>query len=327
MQELLKGTERDVTMDTESRVCAPTSRVKPSVERVKKLFDTFYARPFVDVPETVSSHGKDLLLVSALFNYKMLLTHLLTGFYDTICSELVLTTETNNGKSALHTRIGGDNAFASDVELWTDSDDVDSSKCFTPIIHSKSECLERKLNAHIDLKCCRQWAILASSNEKKVKLYSIPLSREGIHVAIPYVLTAELRLPSDLTVSSLGFYGQDGKSTLSSGVDGGGGQEGFQYLAILCERTDSCFLEILLVTYDSLGWHACTPEEVSATEDKFECCYEMSIRGAVNNSISANTIIVNRKFCNDPAHTGKISIPRFKGHSPCHVESCTPAQK
>ena len=120
---------------------------------------------------------------------------------------------------------------------------------------------------------CRQWSLLSQADHDNlegndtVHLYAIPLSwtdpamddlddEDDMSIGIvgSHFGAATLSLPSGYTVCDLGFYGDDGKSSLSSGVDSGTGKEGRQGLGLLMSRDvdDTTSLELWLLSYDQI---------------------------------------------------------------------------
>ena len=131
---------------------------------------------------------------------------------------------------------------------------------------------------------CRHWSIIAKtsapseSNEHyTVKLYLIPhgwvdptedtqdddeiglgIDAEDaiIECGVPFYLTTEIVLPAGGRVLDMGFYGDDGKSNLSSGLDSGTGVERRQALGLLLSCQDlpspEDSIELWLLRYDDL---------------------------------------------------------------------------
>jgi hypothetical protein len=108
----------------------------------------------------------------------------------------------------------------------------------------------------------RQWTILAQAagpddNHLLVRLYAIPLHWTRAGIAAPFVWTAGLKLPPHYDqVLDVSFYGDDGKSSLSSGSDSGTGKEESRQpaLALLLRRPSlpTPVTELWLVPYDDL---------------------------------------------------------------------------
>lgn len=74
---------------------------------------------------------------------------------------------------------------------------------------------------------------------------------------IPFYLTSKLILPVGGQILKIGFYGDDGKSSLSSGVDSGTGIEGRQKIGFIYQNhSPSSATELWATTYDSLSWQA-----------------------------------------------------------------------
>ncbi|VEU37480.1 unnamed protein product [Pseudo-nitzschia multistriata] len=74
---------------------------------------------------------------------------------------------------------------------------------------------------------------------------------------VPFYLTSKLLLPKGGQVLQIGFYGDDGKSSLSSGNDSGTGMEGRQKIGFIFQKySPSSTKELWTTTYDSLSWQA-----------------------------------------------------------------------
>lgn len=131
---------------------------------------------------------------------------------------------------------------------------------------------------------CRHWSIIAKTSgpaESKesytVKLYLIPhgwvdptedeeeeddfglgIDAEDIIAGcgVPFYLTTEIILPAGGRVLDMGFYGDDGKSNLSSGLDSGTGIERRQALGLLLSCQDlpspEDTIELWMLRYDDL---------------------------------------------------------------------------
>eukprot|EP00521_Asterionellopsis_glacialis_P006947 CAMPEP_0195289952 /NCGR_PEP_ID=MMETSP0707-20130614/6017_1 /TAXON_ID=33640 /ORGANISM="Asterionellopsis glacialis, Strain CCMP134" /LENGTH=280 /DNA_ID=CAMNT_0040350017 /DNA_START=8 /DNA_END=850 /DNA_ORIENTATION=+ len=75
-----------------------------------------------------------------------------------------------------------------------------------------------------------------------------------------YYLKTRIELPSDCQVKEISFYGDDGKSSLSSGTDSGSGKEGRQGMGLLIDRGEQndnntanvLSEELWLLSYDDL---------------------------------------------------------------------------
>lgn len=118
----------------------------------------------------------------------------------------------------------------------------------------------------------RQWTILAQVAEAAatasadplhcfVQLFAIPLTWTDTEdeddsdehgVATRVFWTTRLALPPKCLVRAIAFYGDDGKSSLSSGVDSGSGKERRQALGLLVQRAET--LELWLVPYDKCAF-------------------------------------------------------------------------
>ena len=153
---------------------------------------------------------------------------------------------------AIHTRIGRD------VFIDASEEDLEEEEpsFFSPRIAEHSLVnLPQSLN-------CRQWSIIAQSHGNTIQLFCLPLGwndageddnlGEESMSTVPYYLTAKLLLPDGL-VRDVGFYSDDGKSSLSSGDDSGSGKESRQKLGFLFQQEQ---LELWMIQYDLLLWQA-----------------------------------------------------------------------
>jgi hypothetical protein len=163
---------------------------------------------------------------------------------------------------AIHTRIGRQPMIG---EFWHDEDESGEDRTFfLPRVAKHSlaylpECLN-----------CRQWSVIVQANKNIIQLYSIPLgweeagdkgdSFEEAKSDIPFYLTTKMNLPQGSVIRDIGFYSDDGKSSLSSGNDSGTGKEGRQKLGFLLESADT--IELWLLTYDNLLWQAVPSDSI-----------------------------------------------------------------
>jgi hypothetical protein len=172
---------------------------------------------------------------------------------------------------ALHMRIGRDD-FSSDID-YTDDDEVDENdaQANTTYFFPKA-CWNQNHPGDATMMYCRQWSIVATARENIVQLFAIPLGwrdsldddeeedpendNEDIEGNnIPFYLSAKLVLPVGGTIRDVGFYGDDGKSSLSSGNDSGTGKEGCQKLGIVYQPdADDLTVQLWLASYDRILW-------------------------------------------------------------------------
>ena len=174
---------------------------------------------------------------------------------------------------ALHMRIGRDDFTGGDDE----QDDVDENDAqATNTFFFPKVCWDKNHPDDATMMYCRQWSIVATVHENVVQLFCIPLGWRDSSDAdnpgndddeddeennnIPFYLSAKLLLPSGGTVRDVGFYGDDGKSSLSSGNDSGTGKEGSQKLGILYQPHDDDDLKVQLwlASYDRIVWQGVT---------------------------------------------------------------------
>eukprot|EP00934_Nitzschia_sp_Nitz4_P002818 Nitzschia sp. Nitz4//scaffold85_size83877//58734//64309//NITZ4_005237-RA/size83877-processed-gene-0.128-mRNA-1//1//CDS//3329559161//2808//frame0 len=144
---------------------------------------------------------------------------------------------------AIHTRIGADGDTNNSPVL--DENDTNPS-FFAPRISPQGKV------AH-----CRHWALTARARMHEVQLFAFPLAsssddESASRASLPYYLTAKCVLPGGSTVRDAGFYGDDGKSALSSGEDSGTGKESRQKFGCLVERDSQ--LELWVAPYHSINW-------------------------------------------------------------------------
>lgn len=167
--------------------------------------------------------------------------------------------------TCLAMRIGRDVLVSSDP--WDEEDEADEeaqSTYFSPKIASNDA-----VSDGVEMEYCRQWAVGATAQENFVQLFAIPLGwrdpeeedapwddEEDAGRDIPFYLTTKMVLPSGGSIRDIGFYGDDGKSSLSSGNDSGTGKERRQKIGILYQQQDSSSsqLELWLASYDSVRW-------------------------------------------------------------------------
>lgn len=179
---------------------------------------------------------------------------------------------------AIHSRVGRDSSNQ-EYERYGE-EDVEEEGYFEPRV------VEGGPLPGISHFNCRQWSVIAKTNSPTesresytVKLYMIPHGWSdstdnpqddslafGMEpddtprdCGVPFYLTTEIILPPEHRVLDMGFYGDDGKSTLSSGLDKNSGRERRQALGLLsCSKTsvesseDS--IELWLLPYDHLGF-------------------------------------------------------------------------
>lgn len=134
----------------------------------------------------------------------------------------------------------------------------------------------------------RHWSVIAKTScpaEDKenytIKLYLIPhgwadpndeiededalgygIGEEDLQAqecGVPFYLTTEIILPDGRRVLDMAFYGDDGRSNLSSGLDSGTGRERRQALGLLLGNKPPSgaseeVLELWLLEYDSLAF-------------------------------------------------------------------------
>jgi hypothetical protein len=155
--------------------------------------------------------------------------------------------------------------------------------CFHPRVATASNEQEFSL--------CRNWALIARASSWKgeldsVLVYAVPLGwsenssmdEEDLlddddvdfelgpsQVNTPFYLVSRLALPSDCQIQQVSFYGDDGRSSLSSGSDSGTGKEGRQSLGLLVRRSNQTD-ELWIVPYNSIEYRAVNVPNSNPTE-------------------------------------------------------------
>lgn len=194
-------------------------------------------------------------------------------FYFPSSLDIFLPRTSNNKKCTIasHSRIGRDSASCS--VFWDEEEEEGEDKTFfLPNICYKSNHYAN-LSPSSGLENCRQWFLIAQASENVVQMFCLPLgwkqkedsddrdfdieNENNDEDTIPYYLTTKLILPAEGYVLQIEFYGDDGKSSLSSGMDSGTGMEGKQKIGFIYQKSSSSsIIELWTVTYDSLLWQA-----------------------------------------------------------------------
>ena len=168
---------------------------------------------------------------------------------------------------AIHSRVGRD--FQSSIFWDEEEEEEEEHTYFLPKVDKNSNHYAN-LSTVSNLENCRQWFLIAQAHGNTIQLFCIPLGwkqeddsethgvdDEGSQANIPFYLTSKLVLPVGGRVLKIGFYGDDGKSSLSSGVDSGTGIEGRQKIGFIYRKDDSSSTtELWTAAYDSLSWQA-----------------------------------------------------------------------
>lgn len=175
---------------------------------------------------------------------------------------------------ALHSRIGRDPSSYS--LFWDDDDDDDDGggqdrSYFLPNISKSNRYATFPPSG---LENCRQWFLIAQASKNVVQMFCIPLGwkeetftdTEDLEIDddesnemddIPFYLTTKLILPTESVVLQIEFYGDDGKSSLSSGIDSGSGMENKQKIGFTFKKSpSSSTIELWTATYELLMWQA-----------------------------------------------------------------------
>lgn len=161
---------------------------------------------------------------------------------------------------ALHMRVGAD-------RLDYDALNNDHNEGETPKSFFFPKARASELDEVVNCFHCRQWSVVATSQVNVIQLHAIPLgwkssdnavqqdmALKGSGLTIPFYLTAKLILPHGSRIRDIGFYSDDGKSSLSSGNDSGTGKEGHQKLGVLVEKESQ--VDLWLIFYDDIQWQS-----------------------------------------------------------------------
>lgn len=178
--------------------------------------------------------------------------------------DFYLSLDSASCKHAMHMRIGRDVPVSRDP--WEEEEEAADEKertYFAPKAILSSQ--DNNWTDAAGMAYCRQWAIVATASDDTVQLFALPLGwrdpnqpdmeddEENAEHTFPFYLTSKMVLPPGGAILDIGFYGDDGKSSLSSGNDSGTGKERRQKLGILYKQQDSR-LELWLASYDSIQW-------------------------------------------------------------------------
>ena len=178
---------------------------------------------------------------------------------------------------AIHSRVG--KGAPTREKVYYDSEDDTENE----LGYLSPNVLSDKSLPGISCYDCRQWSVIAKtkspsemSGNYTVKLYLIPhqwvdpdedaegdfgLGIDAIvdpsECGTPFYLTTEILLPAGGRVLDMRFYGDDGKSNLSSGLDSGSGMEQRQALGVLLSRRKELpsmddSIELWMLQYDDL---------------------------------------------------------------------------
>lgn len=222
---------------------------------------------------------------------------------------------------ATHSRVGRD---SESTVFWDDNDEEEEEDrtYFLPKIDNESNHYAN-LTPISGLENCRQWFLIAQAHGNTVQLFCLPLGWKQNNDAdyeeydtedenseiddIPFYLTSKLILPTGGQVLKIGFYGDDGKSSLSSGVDSGTGMERRQKIGFMYQtNTQAPFkTELWTTTYDSLSWQAVPfdPMLLSFSQVGRNCTKEMlpislgESRDEEDGILFAHCKFVNHQFC------------------------------
>lgn len=156
---------------------------------------------------------------------------------------------------AVHTRIGSDGGVE---DPGLDPAESMLSGFFCPNTLADNSEDNETYHSH-------QWVVVAQSGKSNVQLFAFPATTPSVDetsgefnvdsTKLPpfcHYLTAVLEFPANGRICDVGFYGDDGKSSLSASLDSGSGKEGSQSLGVLFQT--ELHLQLWLVKYDSVRW-------------------------------------------------------------------------
>ena len=221
----------------------PTPSVCPSLERTINATKALFSNPLSNVPDQIKSTDVFLPRVP----------------------------ENEECKVATHSRVGRDMKSSIFLDDDDEEEEEEARTYFLPKIDDESNHYAN-LSSKSGLENCRQWFVIAQAHGTTIQLFCLPLgwkqnNDEGDYDIedensnkndIPFYLTSKLILPDGGQVLKIGFYGDDGKSSLSSGVDSGTGIEGRQSIGFMYQKKSQTpsTTELWTTSYDSLSWQA-----------------------------------------------------------------------
>jgi len=202
-----------------------------------------FQKPLSTVPKALSPQGTSIAL--------QVINSTPTSHVTVPIAELIFPQirGTHSTPMAIHMRMGCDG-------YPTLSFDEREPSYFSPSIYNGSTA-----TADHDYHC-RQWSILAQAHDNTLQLFAIPMTfrpKEGVPSGDPspcepsFYLTSRWILPGQSIIEEVGFYGDDGKSSLSSGIDSGTGKEGRQSLGMLVRSLEGD-MHLCLAKYDEVPW-------------------------------------------------------------------------
>ena len=112
------------------------------------------------------------------------------------------------------------------------------------------------------------------------------------------MLTAKLNLPEGHTIVAFDFFGDNGKSSLSSGNDGGTGKDGPYEIAFLCESSEMQVPELWFVPLDGIGWHVAPQDLLQGFVVDSRCSYNVVANSSIEDESPRQTIISKSKSPN-----------------------------
>lgn len=229
---------------------------------------------------------------------------------------------------AIHSRIGRDASSLS--FFWNDDNEDEDIDCnedtvgrgyFLPKIKYVSNRYGN-LSPSSGLENCRQWFLIAQASGDVIQLFCIPLGwkqdavcRENENsmnfnfesnspVRIPFYLTTILNVsPTNGDVIGLQFYGDDGKSSVSSGIDSGTGVEEKQMIGFLYKPSSSLpNVEIWTVDYNSLNWQVVPFDSMLLNSSECTCMKTVVSASSVENHECEDFLVArSRIVIDDPS--------------------------
>lgn len=267
-----------------STLLHPIPKVQPSLERTIEATISLFQNPLSNVPSQIRHQGK-LYCVTSLPNADSQgVAHV--SAVDAL-SDFFLPLHSGASIVATHSRIGRD--FDTRRSVWDSDEEDDQKTCFLPKIADGINPADLPISS---LDKCRQWFLIAQAYGNIVQLFCLPLGwRQNVlgedyfdeddddnndrNFNFSFYLTTKLVFPQEGSVRDVGFYGDDGKSSLSSGQDSGTGMEGRQKIGVIYHSSSS--VELWMTSYDSCVWQAMPFDSVLVNPALIDTCCTLNI--------------------------------------------------
>ena len=235
-----------------------SKNVADATGELSETANIFFRNPLSNIPETIVPKSMCSKYMNVGYYYLYNCSYLLVFAFSQCQTELVIPQPSTETEScvAIHTRVGRDPVFD---ETFDDIDDDSDLSYFSPRVVSLPNS---QLPDSFDV---RQWSVIAQARNNTIQIWCCPLGwtepeevedgfgGDEVDYSIPFYITAKLILPRDGVIRKIGFYSDDGKSSLSSGNDSGDGKEGRQKLSVVFQRET---LELWLIRYEALHWQS-----------------------------------------------------------------------